>query len=252
MRRSARNADVDGAVLMVAPAARADRAAETRECCRRPASPLRCPQQQPPCAPSCVGPWRIVSLGADSGAGAASLGLFFEPGGRPRFFAGVGSGEVSMPPRTAPCFADLVKARRLSRMQFAQEVGHRPRSQGLAIPASTSAYLRGPFVGGGIILANRTRGSSRSTFVATLTVRDLPRDSWPALRRRPLGSSDLASRHDPLGISPAAVLKVRRVPRPPLHTLAGFAGLDAGLEVDELLAGRDPELIALLARMHRS
>ena len=52
MRRSARNAAVEGAVLMVAPAARADRAAETRECCRRPAStvPPR-PRQPPPCAP---------------------------------------------------------------------------------------------------------------------------------------------------------------------------------------------------------
>ena len=48
MRRSARNADVDGAVLMVAPAARADRAAETRECCRRPARPVPPRRRQPP------------------------------------------------------------------------------------------------------------------------------------------------------------------------------------------------------------
>ena len=113
MRRSARNADVDGAVLMVAPAARADRAAETRECCRRPASPLARPRQQPPCAPlpSPPCPRRCRSAPAWANPPARRrhrlLGLVLGARRLPRFFAEGNSSAAASPSMTLALWASV-------------------------------------------------------------------------------------------------------------------------------------------------
>ena len=136
--------------------------------------------------------------------------------------------------------------------QFAQEVGVIDHALKIGdLRFDVAHYLRGIVVFGQPIFLRLT--VSRAPwlwlgFACALTVcRDRRTVLGPLFFCGRAGVVRPCQRHDPLGVSPAAVLKVRRVPGPPLHSFASLARLDADFKLDKLLSGRNAELIGLLA-----